>query len=150
MQNSKSRFQNLILTVCIFNFALFFSSCSVPNLEKPECTEARQTMKDFYSFHFGNEMQFTPENLRQRERFLSVDLTKNLQAVPVATDPFTLTNDAPKAFRIGACEVIEPGKKANFEVLLFWRRNDQNEQREIRVETIKENDKWLINKIFNK
>jgi len=33
--------------------------------------------------------------------------------------------------------------------VLFWRDDTRNEQREIRVETIKQNDQWLINKILD-
>jgi hypothetical protein len=151
MQNSKFKIQNVFLIFCILSLAFFFTACSVPILEKPECTQARQQMKDFYSFHFGHEMQFTPENLRRRERFLTPELVGNLQIATVTEqDPFTLTTEYPKAFRVGGCEVIEKDKKVNFEVLLFWRIEEQNKQQEIYVEAIKENDKWLINKIFNK
>jgi hypothetical protein len=134
---------------CLLASVFWLLSCSVPNLEEPECIEARQPLKEFYSFHFGNDMQPTPENLKQRERFLTSDFINRLQTASGETDPFTLTNDLPKAFRVGGCKVVEPQKRVNFGVLLFWKTDTRSEQREIQVEAIKQNDKWLINKISN-
>jgi hypothetical protein len=149
MKNSKFKIQNSLLTFCILHFA-FFIGCSIPNLEKPECREARQTVKEFYSYHFGNDMKFSRENLRQREKFLSVDFVKILQNAPPENDVFTTdSTDYPKAFRIGKCEV-EATDKTVFEVLLFWKDDARSEQRAINVEVIKQNNKWLINKINNR
>lgn len=136
-----------ILFFCLLLTAYCSLSCSMPNLESPECTAARQTVKDFYSYHFGNDLQFTPEDLKEREKFLTGDLIKNLQSAPPGRDPFTLTNDSPKAFRVGGCEVVEPKNRVNFGVLLFWRTDDRNEQREINVEVVRQDDKWSINKV---
>jgi hypothetical protein len=133
---------------CIFHFA-FLINCSIPNLEKPECREAQPTVKEFYSYHFGNDMKFSPENLRQREKFLSADFVKSLQNAPPEIDVFTTNSiDYPKAFRIGKCE-IAAADKAVFEVLLFWKDDVRSEQRSINVEVVKQNEKWLINKINN-
>lgn len=146
MRNSKFKFQNLILTFCIFHF-VFFISCKIPVLEKPECQEARQTVKKFYSYHFGNDMKFSPENLREREKYLTADFTRKLQNLPPENDVFTTNStDYPKAFRIGGCEVAAADKTV-FEVLLFWKDDTKSEQREISVEVVKQNDAWLINQI---
>lgn len=135
----------LLFTFC---FLLFASACSIPNLEKPECTEARQTIKEFYSIHFGNEMNPSEEYLEKREKFLTGDLknfiSKNLND---RRDYFTLTDDYPKAFRTGICEVVEPNRTV-FQVVFFWKDDVRNEQREAKVEAVKENGKWLINKTF--
>lgn len=134
---------------CLLSSVFCLPSCSVPNLEEPECTEARQTLKEFYSFHFGNEMQPTAENLKQRGKFLTDEFTERLKVVSGETDPFTLTSDLPKAFRVGGCQTIESQKRVSFGVLLFWKTDTRTEQREIRVEAVRQNDKWLINKISN-
>jgi hypothetical protein len=87
------------------------------------------------------------ENLERREKFLTADLTRQLkQQTGEAKDYFTQTDDYPKAFRVGACEVVSP-EKTVFNVLLFWRDDARSEQREVKVETIKQNGVWLINKI---
>jgi hypothetical protein len=132
---------------CLLLAAFCSVNCSIPNLEKPECTEARQTVKEFYSYHFGNEMQFTPEHLEQRKRFLTLELINDLSGRTNGADPFTLTDDVPKAFRAGGCEVIEPNKRVEFGVLLFWKTDTRSEEREINVEAVRQDDKWLINKV---
>ena len=148
MQNSKLKIKNLFLVFCIFNFA-FLINCSIPNLEAPECTESRGVVKEFYSYHFGNEMKFSPENLRQREKFLTPEFYKNLQTLQTENDVFTTNNtDFPKAFRVGGCKVVEPSK-TNVEVLLFWKDEKRSEQKAINVEVVKQGDKWLVNKILN-
>ncbi len=148
MQNSTFNIQHLLLTFCILLFA-FLINCSIPNLEKPECREAQTTVKEFYSYHFGNDMKFSTENLRRREKFLSADFVKNLQNAPPEIDVFTTNStDYPKAFRIGGCK-IEAADKAVFEVLFFWKDDTRSEQREINVEVVKQNDTWLISKINN-
>jgi len=150
MQNSKFKIQNFAVIFCIFNFAFLIASCgSVPNLEPPECTDSRLTVKEFYSYHFGNEMRFSAENLRQREKFLTPEYFKSLQNLQTENDIFTTnTADLPKAFRVGKCEVVEPSK-TRLEVLLFWKDDTRSEQKTINAEVVKQNDKWLINKILN-
>ncbi len=145
----KSEISRKKIIIFCFLFSVFcFLSCSVPNLENADCTAARGTVRDFYSHHFGNEMRFTPENLNLREKFLTGELIDNLRVAPASDkDPFTLTSDLPKAFRVGGCRVSEPNQKVSFGVLLFWRTETRSEQREIHVETVKQNDKWLVNKI---
>ena len=120
-------------------------------MESRECTEARNTVKEFYSYHFGNDMKFTKENFGRREKFLSDELKRKLETQPEsATDYFTATDDYPKAFRVGGCQAVEPNKKVTMQVLLFWKTDTRSEQREIHVEVVKENDKWLVNGISNK
>ena len=150
MQNSKFKIQNWALIFCIFNFSFLIASCgSVPNLEAAECTESRSAVRELYSFHFANEMRFSEENLKQREKFLTPEFYKSLQGSQTDGDVLTTGGtDFPKAFRVGKCEVAAPDK-TNFEVLLFWRDEVRTEQRPIRVETVKQGDKWLVNKILN-
>lgn len=137
----------LMFALCLL---LFSSSCSIPNLEKPECTEARQTVKEFYSYHFGNDMKPLKENLQPRGKFLTDQLNQQLLSqIGGATDYFTQTDDYPKTFRVGSCEVVD-SEKTIFGVLLFWKTDTRSEQREIKVETVKRQDKWLINRVESK
>ena len=155
MQYSKFKIQNLkfliwfgLFTFCILHFA-FLINCSIPNLENPECTEARNAVREFYSHHFAGDMKPSKENLQQREMFLSENLKNYLAQQPeAAKDYFTQTDDYPKAFRVGKCEVISP-EKTVLGILLFWKTDTRSEQREIKVEAVKESDKWLINKVEN-
>ena len=133
---------------CLLPFAFCLFSCgSVPNLEKPECGAARNEVREFYSQHFDNGMPLTKENLPKQARFLSGELNNKLNAeAESATDYFTATDDYPKAFRVGSCEVVAPDR-AVFGVLLFWKTETRSEQREIRVEAVNENGKWLIDRV---
>lgn len=139
-----------LLTFCLLLTACCSLNCgSVPNLEAPECTAARGTVKEFYSYHFGNDMKFTEENLNQRQKFLSSDFFKALKGERINGDPFTTGNeDYPKAFRVGGCKVVDPAN-TSVEVLLFWKTDTRSEQKEITAEVVKQGDKWLINKIYN-
>ena len=149
IKKSEGKRRFLLFAFLIFNFSLFFAACSIPNLEDAECTEARQAVREFYSFHFGGEMKFSPENLRLREKYLTPEFAASLRGAATDADVFTVnSNDYPKAFRPANCRAIAPDK-AVFEVLLFWKTETRSEQRRIEVETIKRNDRWLINKIMN-
>ena len=154
VQSSKFRNRKLksliVFSLFAFHFSLFTVACSVPVLESPECTAARQNVKEFYSYHFANDLKFTSENLAAREKFLSRTLFGNLSKKDEsATDYFTQTDDYPKAFRVGECRVIELEKRVNLEVVLFWKTDTRSEQREIPVEVVRENDKWAVDKVGN-
>jgi hypothetical protein len=138
-----------VFVFCLLALIFFIQACSVPNLENPVCADSGRVIKEFYSFHFGGDMKPSAENLQSRERFLTEDLKRKLSSEQSgAKDYFTATDDYPKAFRVGGC-TVENENKTVFQVVFFWRDDTRNEQREIKVETIKQNDAWLINKIFD-
>ncbi len=141
--------RSITVAFSLLLFASCLSSCaSVPNLEKPECTESRNTVREFYSAHFGNDMKPSAEYLNLREKFLTADLKNTVsQNLAENRDYFTKTDDYPKAFRVGECEVAAPDKTI-FGVLFFWKDDTRSEQREVKVEVIKQNEQWLVNKIF--
>ncbi len=136
-----------------FLFAtIWIAGCSVPNLELAECMQAREKVREFYSFHFGSDMQPTLDNVLKRERFLTQQYASSLRIdagglPPTKIDYFTLTEDLPKTFRVGECAVVEPGKTTQFEVLLFWKDDTRSEQREITAIAKKENNEWLIDAV---
>ncbi len=150
--NSKLKIQNWLFIFCSFNFAfLIFSGCSVPNLESDDCTEARNTVKELYSYHFGNEMKSTKANLKLREKYLSIELKQQLEMQPEsAVDYFTATDDYPKAFRLGECKIVETDKKVNIQIVLFWKTDTRTEQKEVQVEVIKQGNTWLVNRVESK
>ena len=55
----------------VFAAIVFTTACSVPNLESQQCSEARDVVKKFYSFHFANDMTPSPESLKASEQFLT-------------------------------------------------------------------------------
>ena len=148
MQNSKCKIQNWLFLFCLLPFYFCLSSCSIPSLEKPECTQARDAVKQFYSFHFGNDMHPTAENLKARERFLTSDLYKTLSVSAGSTDYFTASEEFPKTFKIGKCELPQ-SDKANVQVQIYWRNDTKTVQKEVNVEAVNQKDAWLINKVSN-
>ncbi len=133
----------------ILAFTALFTliACSIPNLEPQDCTDSRTALREFYSFHFGNDMRFSLDNLKLRRPFLTESLFQSIENSPPGTDPFTVgTDDFPKAFRVGACKIANDGNPL-FEVLLFWKDDRRSEQRSIWVSMRKQNDKWLVDKI---
>jgi hypothetical protein len=138
---------NSLFLFCILHFAFFINSCSVPSLENPECRASRDAVRQFYSFHFGNDMRPSPENLKLRQKFLTRELAEKLSASPAtARDYFTATEKFPNAFRVGTC-TAESSEKTVFQVLLLWHEEEKNIQREVKAEMVRENDQWLVNRV---
>ncbi len=138
-----------VLRSLFIGMAFLAVGCSLPNLEAPQCTEARDTVKRFYSFHFGSDMSSTPENLRSRKAFLTPELIEELAGSnETVSDYFTATENYPRAFRVGECST-NSAEKSTFQVLLLWRDETRSDQKEVLVETVKLGDKWLINKVSN-
>ncbi|MGI8670106.1 MAG: DUF3828 domain-containing protein [Aridibacter sp.] len=142
--------RKVILCCLLLTAYCLLLSCSQPVLESPECIASRDSVKRFYSFHFGNDMKPSAKNLEKREKYLSKELKAKLaNQSETAKDYFTQTADYPKAFRVGKCKTLDKNR-TKFEILLFWRTDEKNIQREIDVEAVKENNKWLINKVTAK
>lgn len=126
---------------------ILVSTGCIPNLDPPECSASRTTVREFYSFHFANEMSFSEEGLKKREHYLTPEMVQQLGNAAEGTDPFTTGDgDFPKAFRPGECRVISPDRTV-FDVLIFWKDDTRSEQRSIKVTVQKIGDKWLIDKV---
>jgi len=128
-------------------FVFFGSACEIPNLESKQCSDAREAVRKFYSFHYANDIAPTAQNLELRKKYLTTELFQSLSERPPQKDYFTNSDTAPKAFRVAACKEIDTDT-TDLGVHLFWKPNDgTNVQKEVEVETKKEGDGWLINKI---
>jgi hypothetical protein len=133
--------------ILVFFAILSGPACSVPVLEPEVCTDARRSLREFYSFHFGREMPFSPEGLEERRLFLSREFAESVKEAEESTDPFTTgKRDIPRAFRIGRC-VSDTPDRARFDVLIFWRDEVRSEQQKITVELKLEEDRWLVDGI---
>jgi len=139
---SRTMIVSILAVICLIN-----AGCSIPTLETSDCTVARESVKRFYSFHFGNDLTPSPENLTMRKDFLTPEYYQRLtNSVESKTDVFTLTDNYPKAFRVGECRSADAGK-AIVQVLLFWHTDDQNVQKQINVELTRAGDKWLVENV---
>lgn len=123
------------------------AGCSIPNFDTSECRESRTPVKEFYSYHFGNDMAFSPDNLTQREKFLSTGFVERLRIENPEIDPFTKESEEPKAFRVGECKTLEPGKRAIFQIVLFWRDDEQNREKIINAEAVKQGEEWRVDRV---
>jgi hypothetical protein len=145
--NKRGRKRAALGVLGILSAWFIFAACSLPNLEQPECTAARDAVRRFYSFHFAADMKPTAENLSASRPYLTDELYRTLSAQQLsAIDYFTQTDDYPRTFKIGACTVTSPDK-TSLTVTLLWRDETRTQQREVNVDAVKTGDKWLINKI---
>lgn len=136
-----------LFCLAILVSAIAVSGCSIPSLEAPACTESKNAIREFYSYHFGNEMKFGADTLSKREKYLTPEFANSLKTAQENSDPFTSgSTDIPKAFRVGECTEATP-EKTEISVLIFWRDETRSEQREIKVEAVDKNDTWLVNNI---
>lgn len=130
--------------------SLLFAGCSVPNLESPACVDSRNVLREFYSYHFGNNMAFAADDLKSIEKFLTPEFAARLRGSQEGIDPFT-TGDAdfPKAFRVGECREISADRTA-LEVVLFWKDDQRSEERKIDTEMAKRGENWLVDNVVAK
>jgi len=147
-QGKRSRSCRQVFSVAIVGFlAVVLAGCGVPNLDPPVCAEARTPVREFYSFHFGNEMAASPDGTALRREFITESLFETASAAESGTDPFTSGSaDLPKAFRVGECKVLGP-ERVGFDVLLFWKDDVRSEQRTINIEAVKVEGRWLVDKV---
>lgn len=123
------------------------AACSLPNLDPPECAASRTVLREFYSYHFGNDMKFSQDGLKSRERFITPSLSQSVVNTAEGSDPFTTgDSDIPKAFRVAECRVLSPDR-AEYAVLLFWKDDRRSEERRIAVQVAKIDGNWLVDKI---
>lgn len=146
VHSAKCRVQNVALILCILHCALCIG-CSIPNLESQECSEARDVAKQFFSFHFGNDMEPTAENIRLRQRFLTPGFFQEAlsEASDNRIDPFTGTNPPPTTFKVGKC--VSDSQEADFEVQFYWRNDNSTKQEPAILVLIRQDGKWLVNQI---
>ncbi len=150
MRNSKRTMHNLVFALCIVHCALFITSCSIPNLEPLECVEARDSARQFYSFHFGNEMRPSADNFKARERYLTPRYFASLASYPEnGADPFTLTTDYPRTFKLAECKAASP-TDIDLKIQIYWRDDLKTEQQEVQANFVKQDGKWLLDGVGSK
>jgi hypothetical protein len=122
------------------------SGCSVPNLESPECGQSRDSVRQFYSWYLGTNADERAKRPEVYRRFISPSFA--VDSVKEGTDPYLLATDFPKTFKVGKCEAVGPDKVI-LQVQLYWRTEAKTTQKDVRVETTKAGENWLINRVSN-
>lgn len=150
MQNAKLKIQNWAAAFFILNFSFFIPGCGAPSLESTVCSEARDAGKRFYSFHFANEMRLTDEGLKARQRFLTPRYFEMLSAGEAGDlDPFTMTSEYPRTFKIGECREAS-ATDVDLQVQLYWRDDEKTVQQEVVANLVKQGDAWLLDGVGSK
>src|SRR5438552_3012425 len=120
MHNAQCPIRKAAFSLWILHCALCIAGCKIPSLESPQCNEASLAVRQFYSFHLGNDMTPSPDNLKARQRFLTTDLYNSLAGSQSGTrDYFTNSDDYPKTFKIGTCNAPD-ADHANVQVQIYW------------------------------
>jgi hypothetical protein len=135
------------ITLFLSILVLSATGCGIPSLEPPSCSEAKTSVREFYSFHFGNGTAFSAESLEARRKYLTERMASSAAGMAEGTDPFTTgTTDQPRAFRVGEC-TTSADERAEITVLLFWRDDNASRQVPISVTAVKTPERWLVDKV---
>jgi hypothetical protein len=118
---------------------------------------AASTLKAFYTFHFSHDQTFSEATLRQRRKWLSVELydllryerrrnTPSDEPSYMEGDPFTNSQEGPNRFRIG--KTTESRGTANAEVVFAWvEKKKVVGERKSAVKMAKREGGWIITDI---
>lgn len=141
------RVSSLLVVVSVAVLAaLFAASCRVETFDESPCGEAKDAAHRLYSFHFGNDMTPSPENLEKRKRYLTDELFKQLSANTSRTDYFTASENFPRTFKIGQCTLNSPND-ATVQVQIYWKDDYTTVQKDLLVDVVKRANDWLINSV---
>src|SRR5438067_2088580 len=95
---------------CILNFAfcvLHFTSCSIPSLEAPECSAAKDVVKQYYSLAIGGDPMSHPEVLAKLKQMRS----PGFSVEPTTDgDPYYFSSMPPTSTHTGQCSLLPDGR----------------------------------------
>lgn len=131
---------------CLLPSAFIQLGCSLPNLEKAECSQARDNVKQFYSWQIGTDAREREANPEIARKFVSPLFST--ESGNQESDPFTRSATVPKSFRVGRCEVLDPDK-VKLQVQLLWRDEKESRQSDVSVLAVRSGDVWQIEKVTN-
>lgn len=134
---------------CVFCCALIAaigqSACSIPNLESQPCSDARESVRQFYSWYIGTDPEDRAKQPEVFQRYISPNLTAGSAADPVQ-DRYFLDETTPTTFKVGVCKQLSE-QSVEMQVQLYWRQASKVTQKEVHVEVAKTPGSWLIEKV---
>src|SRR5262249_32250576 len=122
-------------------------SCSIPNMETQQCSEARDSVKEFYSWYLGTDSEQRAKQPDVFKKYLAS--ASALGNTNEGTDPFFNSATPPTTFKIGKCEMVDQ-THTDIQVQLYWREGPKTDQKEVYADTVKSGDRWQIEKIENR
>lgn len=126
--------------------SVFAVSCRVDTFDTSPCGNASDAIRSFYSFHLGNDMTPSPENLEKRKKYLTDELFKQLSASDSKADYFTASEVFPRTFKIGDCSMKSPDE-ATVQVQIYWKDDYNTVQKDVLVDTVKRAGEWLVSSV---
>ena len=139
----KSARRTAIFTLCFSLIAFCLLDCRVPTLESPQCSEAADQIKEFYSWYLGTDREMRNKQSEVSSRFVSPGFQTD---VAEGTDPFFRSTSPPTTFKIGKCESMNE-TRGKIQVQLYWRLESRTDQKEVYADIQKSGDRWLIEKV---
>jgi hypothetical protein len=139
----KSAAVKIFAFCCLLVAANWQLACSIPKLESPQCSEAGDQVKEFYSWYLGTDAEMRGRQRDVYERFISPKFQTDVAA---GTDPFFRSTTPPTTFKIGKCESISDSQ-GKIQVQLYWRFENKTDQKEVYADVVKSGDRWLIEKV---
>jgi hypothetical protein len=146
MQNAKCTIRTVLLSFCILHCALCIISCSIPAIESPDCSAAREVTKRYYSLAIGGDLADQPDSLRQIKQLQAPDFSVGGTQISGGRDPYNFSLVTPSSSRVVECADLGNGEVMN-NVTVIWRQNDQNYLRKDKVTLARSGDTWLIEHI---
>jgi hypothetical protein len=128
---------------CLLVTANWQLACSIPKLESPQCSEAGDQVKEFYSWYLGTDAEMRAKQPDVYNRFISPKFQADAAE---GTDPFFRSTTPPTTFKIGKCESIND-TQGKIQVQLYWRLENKTDQKEVYADVVKSGDRWLIEKV---
>lgn len=137
------RLARRLVTILIILPIVGFTSCSIPNLEGQQCTDARESVREFYFWYLGTEAAMRD---KQREIYDRSVAPNFRSAAGANLDPFFLSDTTPTTLKIGRCE-LKDDSHVEMQVQLYWKHEGKTDQKEVYADVAKAGDKWLIEKV---
>lgn len=124
----------------IMGIAICLVNCSIPNLETEQCSNARDNVKEFYSWYLGTDSDLRLKQRDVYDRHISPSFRSQAGE---GMDPFFLSENPPTTFKVGKCEIVDD-RNVNMQVQLYWRHDLTTDQKEVIAHEVKNGEKWLI------
>ena len=137
----------LLKAYCLSLIAVCFCGCSVPNMQSQQCSEASDSVKEFYSWYMGTDAEERAKRPAVYRKFISPDFP--LDSKNWESDPYLLSHNFPTTFKVGKCEMVDESH-VRVQVQLYWRPEDSDGktvQKEIYADAVNKGDAWQIAKI---
>ena len=92
----------------------------------------------------------TNEGFRARQRYLTPRYFEMLSAGEASDlDPFTMTREYPRTFKIGECREVSP-TDVDLQIQLYWKDDEKTVQQETIANMVRQGDEWLLDGVGSK